>query len=495
MGALANGFWSARARRGIAAAAVALAVGGLVLVRASRASPSRNAPGDAIGAIPIGVNSAHFAGPGAHGQVSLSHSKVPAGGGEAVFAEVRLSADVGEGVQERAPLSLVVVLDTSGSMQGDKISRAKEAVLGLMRDMRDDDEIAFVRYSSDADLLQPLARLGGVRDRLVAKVRSLEAGGGTNIPLGLSAGLRTLDQAFEAGEAGDPGSPGAPSQGRVRRVVLVSDGLDSSRLQAERLASDSAERGITVSSMGIGLDFDEAYMSSIARDGHGNFAFVNDGAALSAFLHRELDEASTTTVENAIVRLTLPQGVRFVRASGAATRVDRGAVVVKFGSLFAGDERRTLLELTTDLDAGEARTISAEAEWHRVGGRDADVQATPALKLLATRDAGEVLMGKDRTVLANATSVLSSQRELEAADAYAHGDRDKAQHLIQQNVAALSAAAASAPAPVAARLAKQSDEYKAQMGSFSVAPSSDDGKRAAKAAVAKDSRNIDRAAY
>jgi Ca-activated chloride channel family protein len=186
--------------------------------------------------------------------------------------------------------------------------------------------------------------------------------------------------------------------------------------------------------------------------------------------------------------------VRFVRSSGADARVDHGAVVVKFGSLFAGDERRTLLELTTDLEPGEARTISAQAQWHRVGGGDADVQA-PTLSLLATRDAHDVLAGKDQTVLASATSVLSSQRELQAAEAYAHGDRDRAQQLIQQNVVALSAAAASAPAPVAARLAKQSSEYKAQMGAFAAAPSSDDGKRAAKAAVAKESKNLDRASY
>jgi Ca-activated chloride channel family protein len=280
----------------------------------------------------------------------------------------------------------------------------------------------------------------------------------------------------------------------VRRVVLVSDGLDSTRAQAERLASDSAERGVTVSSMGIGLDFDEGYMSAIARDGHGNFGFVNDGGALATFLHRELDEASTTTVENATVRLSLPKGVRFVRATGADARADGDSVVVKMGSLFAGDERRAVVELATSLEDGETMPIHADAQWHRVGGADADVHAQD-LSLAATTDAAEVAKGKDGAVLASATSAVSSEREIEAAQAFANGDTVKAQHLIQQNLAALSTAAKSAPAPVAARLAKQSAEYNAQMGSFMVAPSSDDGKRAAKAAAAKESSNLGRAAY
>jgi Ca-activated chloride channel family protein len=426
-----------------------------------------------------GVNAVQFAGPGAHGQVALSHTRVLAGTNESVFAEVRLAADASERSGDRAPLALVVVLDTSGSMEGEKIDRAKDSVLGLLRDMRDSDEIAVVRYSSGAELVQPLARLGEVREGLTVRVRRLEAGGGTNIPSGLEMGLRTLSEA---------------ETGRVRRVVLVSDGLDSTRARAERLASDSAERGITVSSMGIGLDFDESYMSSVARDGHGNFAFVNDGAALAAFLTRELHEASATTVENATVRIALPKGMRFVHATGAAAHVEGDSVVLRMGSLFAGDERRSVVELTTNLATNDVERLATEALWHRVGGEDADVHA-PDLSLAATLDPAEVRRGEDGAVLASATSVLASQRELEAAEAYSHGDQGRAQSLIQQNLGALRKAAAAAPPKAAAALNAQATAYGAQMNSFSAPPSSDDGKRAAKAAAATESSNLDRYAY
>jgi Ca-activated chloride channel family protein len=221
---------------------------------------------------------------------------------------------------------------------------------------------------------------------------------------------------------------------------------------------------------------------------------VNDGAGLATFLHRELDEASSTTVENATVRLSLPKGVRFVRANGVDAQVDGDSVVVKMGSLFAGDERRALLELTASLGADDVRQIGTEASWHRVGAGDADVHA-PDLALVATADASEVQRGKDGAVVASWTSVTSSQRELEAAQAYARGDQTTANHLIQENIRALSSAAASAPAKLADSLSKQAQAYDSQMKAFAAPPASDDGKRAAKSAAAKETSNLARSAY
>jgi Ca-activated chloride channel family protein len=461
--------------------AVVLAAGGLVLVRAPghAAFPPPLPPigGHVQG---VGTNVVSFQGSGAHGQIALSHTSVLAGASQSVFAEVRLTADAAEPTAARAPLSLAVVLDTSGSMEGDKLAQAKRSVIEMVREMRDGDEIAMVRYASDHELVQPLARVGEVRDALIARIHNLEAGGGTNIPGGLSVGLRALD---------------AAEHGRVRRVVLVSDGLDSTRTEAERLASAGFETGVTLSSMGIGLDFDESYMGGVAHSGHGNFGFVKDAAALATFLRRELKEAAATTVENATVRVKLPRGLRFVRATGAGARaVDDGASVeLQLGSLFAGDERRALMELTATMDDGESRSLEATAAWSRVGGGPATV-AIPRIDLLASRDAAEVARGRDGAVLASATSVIASQRELEAAEAYSKGDAVTADRLIGANLAALSAAAAAAPPAMASSLAKQQAAYSATRSGFgAAAPGSAGGKIAAKQAAEKDLSNIDRA--
>lgn len=470
-----------RVRGAVAVAAIVLATGGLVLHRA----PASAAPWAPVAAakttapLVAGKNSAAFAAEGAHGMISLSHTAVLPGTRTPVYADVRLVADrvACEECEIRAPLAMAVVLDTSGSMSGEKIEDARRSVSKLLAQMRDDDQIALVRYSDTSELVQPLAKVGDVRRALEAKIRDLQADGGTNIPGGLSAGLGALRDA---------------PPGRVRRIVVVSDGLDGTRAQAESLARTSFASGITVSSLGIGVDFDESYMGSLAQSGHGNFAFVNDGKSLTAFLSRELEQTASTTIEKAEITLRLPEGVAFVSATGAEARRNAdGSVTLAMGSLFAGDERRVLVELSS----GGAATIAASASWARVGDA-AVVASVPSIALRAAANANEVEAGRDGAVLANAASVLASRRQIEAASAYAAGDVDRAARIAADNEKALDEAAAAAPAGAAASLAAQKGAYDDQRKSFlGISPRSVEGRAKAKAAAAKEMENFDRKAW
>jgi Ca-activated chloride channel family protein len=426
----------------------------------------------------LGKNASSFAGPGVHGSLALSHTKVLSGQHQTVYAEVRLGADAAEPAKQRAPIAMAIVLDTSGSMSGEKIDEAKRAVLRLIGEMRDDDEIAVIRYSDFSSIVQPLARVGDVRASVEANVRNLTANGGTSIAPALGHGARALAGA---------------QPGRVRRVVLVSDGLDSTRAQSEATARSSFQSGITVSSLGVGLDFDESYMGSVATSGHGNFAFVKDGAQIASFLHKELVETSTTTVEHAKVRVRIPSGMRFVRATGADARVDGDEVELAFGSLFAGDERRAVIEMAAQLDDGEARSFGATATWDRVGGASSRADARPLI-VAATRDASEVTRDRDGAVLASATSVIASERQLQAAQGYNEGDVAKADALIVQNLIDLDRAAAAAPTAAADSLRRQAETYGEDKKSFA-RPSTEEGRTRAKAAAQKDLNNLGRMGF
>jgi hypothetical protein len=175
--------------------------------------------------------------------------------------------------------------------------------------------------------------------------------------------------------------------------------------------------------------------------------------------------------------------------------VEGNDVALKMGSLFAGDERRAFVELSANLDPDDVLKIDSDASWRRVGASDADVRPAP-LTLASSRDANEIQRGKDGTVVASWTSVTSSQRELEATQAYASGDKAKADGLIQQNLDALSSQLSTATDAVSAEsLKRQIAAYGAHKRAFAVPPASDDGKRAAKTAAAKETSNLGRAAY
>jgi Ca-activated chloride channel homolog len=458
--------WSSRSNKSLAVIAMTLSVGGLVLMRAPKGATAGN-PVVVDSTMPNGKNSASFSGPGLRGELALSHSHVLSNPGFQVYGDMTLKADASQ-EKVRAPLSLAVVLDISGSMSGEKIEEGKRSIVRMIADMQDNDEIALVTYSNDANLVQPLRRLGDIRSALVERVRSLGPEGGTNIPSGLRVGRQALAEA---------------GKGRVKRVVLVSDGLDSTRAEAERLAGESAENGVVVSSLGIGLDFDEMYMSSVASKGHGNFAFVKDGAALAAFLGKELKETANTVVENTKIKLTLPEGVHFVRASGANTTLVGNELTLSVGALYSGEERRVFLEFNTDLAKGSSSTVMTHASWDKVGGSHAEVSAS-ALALAASDDARAVTASIDPIVNARAVTVVASRRQTEAAEAFARGDLGRAQGLIAQNQVELKAAASAAPAAMAAPMARQAAAYESD--GLSYARGGSGAKAAAKSAVARE---------
>jgi Ca-activated chloride channel family protein len=455
----------------LAAGLVVLSTGGLVLARTPTGSGGIATPETHV-VLAGGSNAAAFAGPGVRGRFALSHTAILRGGERRVFAELDLSAEASQKQVERAPLSMAIALDTSGSMEGEKINEAKRACIRMIREMRDDDQIAFLRYASDVEVVQALARVGSVREGLIARIQHLEAGGGTNIPPALSLATGQLAEA---------------SKGRVRRVVLASDGLDSTRAVAERYAKQSADKGITVSSMGIGLDFDEGYMGGVAKAGRGNFGFVKDASSLATFLHRELEETATTTVENVVAKIRLPEGVRLVQASGCDARQSGGEVELAVGSLFAGDERRIIVELAATVGAGETRGFDGTVAWAAVGGDTATARFA-GVALTGTDDALAVEAGRDGAVLANATSVIASAREIQAAEAFSRGDKAGAQALVDQNMLDLRAAASAAPA-AAPRLMAQHRAYERDRGAFAAPPSSDEGRAAAKGVAEKNIAN------
>ncbi len=470
-------FRISRFRRVTALATIAAALAGIVLVRASHA---RRAPhsGVSLAAIDPASTTVSFSGSGISGTFALSHASVARQSPSSLFADVRLRA-ADAVAKERAPLSMAIVLDTSGSMSGEKIDRAKKSVVRMIRDMRDEDEVAFVRYSDQAELMQPLARVSSVREALIRRVEGLRAEGGTHIAGGLTSAKAALSQV---------------ATGRVRRVALVSDGLDGSRAESHQIAMGLAESGVTTSALGIGLDFDEAYMSDVASAGHGNFAFVEKSEGLENFLRKELVEAATTVIDRAEVRFALPAGLRLVRGFGGDARIEGNDVVVRAGSLFAGDERRILLELTPSFGEGAPPLLIApRLTWQRVGKAPESISAN-ALQIQWVDDAATASRSINGEVFARAMSVVASERQLQAASAYGAGDGRRAAALTQQNEADLKAAIAVAPPAATAAIAKQIDQYGKDDAVFrsGVSGSSAEGAQKVKSIYQRDSLNKSR---
>ena len=227
-------------------------------------------------------------------------------GGEPVWMDVAIKAS---GVQTRAPLAAVLVIDRSGSMAGDKIDAARQAAERFVNGMADGDMLAVVTYGSDVSVDFPFTTVDPQsRTRALGVVRRIEEGGGTNIDGGLLAAQNQLQH--------------SNTSGKVARVILISDGRPTEGdRRATTLAGHSQSLrtgGVTMSTIGLGLDYNEDLMEQLAVVGGGRYHYLKTGAQMAKILDDELQHGRNVVASNVKLHLdrALAPGVRVLEAIG-----------------------------------------------------------------------------------------------------------------------------------------------------------------------------------
>ena len=320
-----------------------LGAGALVLLTALAGAAAR---GTSPTGEPPTPTTAQFSAP-ASGPVSftgqLDRSAVQVGGDGLVRMELALSASRGEErAVRRVPTDLLVVLDRSGSMGGEKLDDARAAIRELVSQLGADDRFALVTYSDGAELSIPLAAAAPeTRERWLATVARIEAGGGTNMSSGLDLALGNVERLRAAG--------------RAPRIILISDGLanqgDASPEGLVGRARRASQAELPLTTVGVGADFNEYLMTALADAGGGNYYYVERGTELGPVFAREFGAARATVASAVAVEITPADGVRVVDAAGYPLEQSGGRVIVRPGTLFGGQERRIWVTLSVPHDA------------------------------------------------------------------------------------------------------------------------------------------------
>src|SRR5687768_16359995 len=137
------------------------------------------------------------------------------------------------------PTALTLVMDTSGSMRGDKIVNASEAAARLVNELEDGDHVSIVTFSDHArELVRPTVIDHESRRLALAVIEELSADGGT----AMHEGLKLAESQLWS----------TPDTHLVRRMVVVSDGKATVGPTAPdelgRIAEVGLQRGIQVTS-------------------------------------------------------------------------------------------------------------------------------------------------------------------------------------------------------------------------------------------------------
>jgi Mg-chelatase subunit ChlD len=242
---------------------------------------------------------------------------------------------------ERAGLSFVAVLDVSGSMRGAKLAQAKEAVRQAMVRLHDGDVFSLVIFADEVRcVFEPTALDAQVRRSVESALGEIEAGGMTALCGGLELGLEKI----------------AAHQQDTSLVLLLSDGQANVgetdvELVGQR-GSQARQRGIIVSTLGVGEDYNEALMVEIATQGGGRFYHVQSAGQIGAHLTGELGEVASLAARDARIYLTIPAGAAVVPLSAAyPAQQSAGQVEVQVGDVPSDTELEIPVRLTLPAQA------------------------------------------------------------------------------------------------------------------------------------------------
>lgn len=332
---------------------------------------------------------------------------------------------------DRGPVNMVLVLDRSGSMQGDKIENLKRAALGVVDRMSSRDVISVVAYDTREEVLVSAMP---VRDKetIRRKIQGIRADGSTALFAGVSKGLAQA-RIYRGG-------------GRATRVVLLSDGQanvgPSSPSELAALGRSAAREGIPVTTVGLGLGYNEDLMAQLAQASDGNHDFAAEPTDLVRIFDREFGDAQDVVASDIVVRFRCPDNVRLIRVIDQDAQIDGQDLTMRWNQISGGQKRYILVEVEVPgsregmrLNLGSAKASLKD----RSSGAASELAG--AVDIGFTRNREVAVASVDKKAKASMIRGLANENERKAVQLRDAGNAPAAQALLRSNAAVLGEAA------------------------------------------------------
>jgi Ca-activated chloride channel family protein len=212
------------------------------------------------------------------------------------LVHVYITVTTGEGVSDvRNPLNLALVLDKSGSMEGEKIVHLRKAATNVIELLDDQDYVSIVAFSDRVYRIAP-SDLASAKERLKAAIDGIRDGGGTAMSGGMREGLRELEQNV--------------SPDRLDRMLLLTDGQTfGDEEECQKLGTEMGSRGIVIQALGLGEDWNEDLLDDVAEASGGKADFIEEPDEISDFFQEAVQQMQAAVVQNAQLVLRLVNGI------------------------------------------------------------------------------------------------------------------------------------------------------------------------------------------
>jgi Ca-activated chloride channel family protein len=333
----------------------------------------------------------------------------------------------------RRPMNLAVVLDRSGSMaDAGKIEYARQALLKLVDQLESEDIFSLVVYD-DVIEVPFAARSIESKAALRRLVEGIYPRGSTNLGGGMMEGFRQVERNLR--------------KEFVNRVVLLSDGLANQGItdprELNRIARQCRGKSISLTTMGVGLEYNENLMVGLSEAGGGNYYFIESPHNLASIMGRELNTLSSVIAQNGSIELTLGRGVQVNDVIGCEHSTDGGKYIIPVGDLYANDHREFTVELFIPEGAGTCTVVTGALNYESDGKRIERARGF-AVKVQYTHDVAVIEKNKDWSTQAKADVALSTRTVEKAMRALDEGRQEEAEQTLNEAKQVLSASPAGA---------------------------------------------------
>ena len=360
---------------------------------------------------------------------------------------VELTAPTATADQQRQPATLQVVLDRSGSMAGDRLEGAKTALLALVDRLDPSDNLGVLAFDNTVQITVPAGPLTN-KASVKHAIASIEAGGATDLSGGYLRGLQEAQRVA--------GASGAT-------LLLISDGhANAGVTDADQLGSVAAQaraKGVTTSTLGFGLGYDERLLAALARGGSGNELFAEESDSAVAKISGEVDGLLDQVAQAASLRLTWSQYVVGIDVLNDLTVVGLpDGAMLELGSFYAGETRRLLITLKIPSIAALGLAQVATLEFTHVSLPDL-VQHMTTMPILVNVVPGDQAAGRvpDPKVRSEALFQQTQRTKKAAGEMLSQGRSDEASATLTGWSASLRDQSAVLPSAFSAELYGEAD--------------------------------------
>lgn len=298
-------------------------------------------------------------------RVELDRGVLPARSTQKAIVKVTLEAPPAPDAKKRPAVNLALVLDRSGSMSGDKIEKAREAAIAAIRRLQPDDLVSVVIYDHEVETLVPAQPAKNI-EWIESRIRDIRSRGNTALFGGVSQGAAEVRKNLEGKY--------------IHRIVLLSDGLanvgPASPDDLGRLGASLMKEHISVSTIGLGNDYNEDLMTKLSGQSDGNSYFAERSDDLPGIFTKELGDVLSVVASKVTLEVEFPEGVRPVRVIGREGRMNGGRVEFTLNQLYGGQEKYALVEVEVPASEPKAEREIAMARCSYEDASDRRLQSS-----------------------------------------------------------------------------------------------------------------------